>query len=390
MRYGTDLLFYSGHRGAFRFLPASAAATVSLSRQVAIVVDGLVATGYSGLLDVLAVASLSGTPVVTLQQDYALVDDGTGLPPFNAVRGAFGPALPGAFDLLAGGQIAVATPAGMTDPLAADSAHSNSWVPAPSIANPAKLMTGCAAMLVDAPAGIAHALGARGQGWVALATAGAIEAAWSGGGAFSGTLCVRSGSTVHAFDPRTQRWRSKATSGVVSGFLGQAAALVVNDGVQAYGFSNTRDSWAAVQLSGPVQSQLIQTHAAILFDGSFVRGFAGVGQVSTIGEYPDFWRSMSLGSRFRVDVAGEPGAVALLAFSPFAAEIPSPPFGTLLLDPTTVFILAQAGLPGSGVFGLTVQVPDAPVLSGLELHFQAGILGPAGVYLSNSAVATFL
>jgi hypothetical protein len=241
-------------------------------------------------------------------------------------------------------------------------------------------------MLVD-PFGGLHGLSARGTSFVFQPTP-VIDAWFQGSGALSGTLAARSGTSLWAFNPKTDRFRSTQTAGIAGNFQGQNGALILRDATNVYGFSNYLDRWASVALAGPVVTSQIQTHAAAVFDGSNVHVFAGTGQIVSTGEFPDFWRSMTLGGRFHLNVAGESGAPMVLGMSAASAEIPLGSLGTLLLDPASLLILLQLDLPSSGFFGLTLQVPDIPALSGVALHFQALITGPSGPYLTNSAIAT--
>jgi hypothetical protein len=78
----------------------------------------------------------------------------------------------------------------------------------------------------------------------------------------------------------------------------------------------------------------------------------------------------------------------MLAFSFGGASIPLPPFGTLLLDPAMLALLVQAAMPGNGIFSLTLQIPLDPALTGVTPHYQAAILGPSGLYLTNSVFPT--
>ena len=73
-------------------------------------------------------------------------------------------------------------------------------------------------------------------------------------------------------------------------------------------------------------------------------------------------------------------AVALGSLGPASIELEP---GTLLVDPASLFLVDSIGLSGSpGVAGqgigfLPSPVPDAPVLVGLELFFQAAVIDAA-------------
>jgi hypothetical protein len=121
-------------------------------------------------------------------------------------------------------------------------------------------------------------------------------------------------------------------------------------------------------------------------DGVHVHAYGGVGQVSVLTGYPDLYRATTQGGLFRLEVCGEPGSPVILALALAGASIALPPYGTMLLDPGTTAILAHAGIPGSGIFSLSLQVPFGA--GGLTPHFQAAIAGPSGLYLTNSVFPT--
>lgn len=387
IRDGSNYIFYSGHTGTFQPVPASASATLTNNRQVAVVIDGTQVTCYSGLLGTAAAMTFGTTPNPVTNQYLALLDEGFQVTPYSPLTGAFGPSMPGSYTITAGAQIAHLTPSpGGTQPVVAYSTNNNTWVSVPAVPGAVALLTGCSMMLVD-PAGGLYGLSARGSAFVYEPT-GPIDAQFQGSGALSGTLVARSGTMLYAFNPKTDRFRSTTTTGLADNFQGHTGALVLRDAVNAYGFSNFRDGWSSVPLAGPVTIAQIQTHNAILFDGSYARFFAGTGQIVTTGEFPDFWRAMTRGGRFQLNVAGEGNAPLVLAVSLDAAEIPLGPPGTLLLDPTSLLILLQGQLPSSGSLGLALLIPDDPSFHGAEFHFQAFIAGPMGGYLTSSAIAT--
>ena len=68
---------------------------------------------------------------------------------------------------------------------------------------------------------------------------------------------------------------------------------------------------------------------------------------------------------------GPPAAPWFLAVSPAQAEIPLAPFGTLLLDPAHLLVLASGVLPAAGEVVVAPMVPPNPALLGAQHHWQA-------------------
>ncbi len=103
----------------------------------------------------------------------------------------------------------------------------------------------------------------------------------------------------------------------------------------------------------------------------------------------------TLGTELRVACHGIAGTHFLVYGALAPAQIPFPPFGTLLLDPTTLFLTAQGSFPAPpGLVRARLPVPDAPALSGLVLYFQLLSVDvaalPIVVRLTNRAVAQLL
>jgi hypothetical protein len=82
--------------------------------------------------------------------------------------------------------------------------------------------------------------------------------------------------------------------------------------------------------------------------------------------------SALLGTVLDIADYGPVGSIYQVNFSPFETSIPLPPYGTLLIGPTSVFALALLVYPGpDGVGTLPLFLPEDPTLSGVTLHFQS-------------------
>ena len=137
------------------------------------------------------------------------------------------------------------------------------------------------------------------------------------------TFFARCGTTIYTFNPRTEAWRTATTTAPATLVRAHHAVVLAQDGTSAYGFSIWDDRWTSIALLAPYANGGGQVQAAWVTDGLGVYAYGGVGQMAMITEFPDFYRAATLGSRFRLEVSGEPGASTLLAVSLAAASIPA-------------------------------------------------------------------
>ncbi|MCI0633515.1 MAG: FG-GAP-like repeat-containing protein, partial [Actinobacteria bacterium] len=99
------------------------------------------------------------------------------------------------------------------------------------------------------------------------------------------------------------------------------------------------------------------------------------------------WRGIPrIGKPLALDLRGPPSGTWLLAASLASANLPLPPFGTLRLDPTTLFLVASGALDSQGRASLSFLVPSSPALVGVSVYWQAGVAPPA--LLTNLEITT--
>ena len=382
---GYTLAFFSGHTGSFLVTPASPSAAVSLQREVAIIVDGTSVHGYSGLLGSIDTIPVLATPTVQIDQYLAMVDDpAAGLTVFGAETGRFSVPLIGWHQAQTTAFLAVATSPVAGSPSMVYSSLRDQWIAFPPVSSPTVYKSALSVVVDDGMGGL-WGYSARGDHWVYEAFGPATVIIGTNPPQTAGTIVAHDGSSLRAFNPRTESWRGVPMLAAPTYIRGHASVILVVDGVQAYAFSNLTDDWSVLPLAAPPVAQGAQVHAAYVHDGNQFHVYSGVAQVSTIGDFPDHWRNVTQGQRFRVDVAGEPGADTYLLASLVAADIPTP-WGTLWVDPTAAFIFAHLAMPAAGCFGLTMQVPILPPgISGIPVHFQGVVFGPSGPYLTDAA-----
>jgi hypothetical protein len=386
---GAAISMFSGNTGTFTTLPAAPGASVNLERYQGIVVDGVNAYGYSALLGTTSTLTLTGPVTVIKQQMFALIDDGSNLIAYSAPKGAFcAPIANSGVTLLHKAQIATLTPSGTGVPVAVYSSFRNQWDPGPGVATGTAYLTAVSVIVEDTAVGGLHGWSDRDSAWLYLA-APLMDVAVAGSSPpnLAETFFARQGNTIYTFNPRTSAWRTATTSAPATLIRAHHAVVLAHDGLTAYGFNIWSDTWTAQPLSAPYSNGGGQVEAAWVTDGVRLYAYGGLGQLNTITEFPDFYRAPTLGSLFRLEVGGEPGAQVIIGVA-LAPGFVSLPIGTLLLDPSTMAIFAQAAIPPGGVFGLLLQIPLDPLLSGFTPHFQAAILGPTGPYLTNSVFPT--
>lgn len=381
---GASISFFSGHTGKFATIPAPASAVTTLSRAVAIVVDGKNAYGYSGLRGFVDHIGVQSVPTTAMQDFFALVDDGTTVRAFSADTGTFSAPISAKIaDITTSAEMAYYQPASAPIPSQVYSQLLNVWTPTPNLKAATTYMTTGSVVLAE-PNGGVHGLSMYGTKWISQSTPvlDKVHVGSSRANMFH-TIVAQAGTSLWAFNERTRAWRMTTTSSPVTTFQGQNTALITIDGSRAYGFSNWSDRWASTTLNGTVVGSQIQPQSGYVQDATSVHVFAGVGQLSTSHDYPEYWRAATQGSRVRIDLAAEPNSYALLAASLGAASIPVPPHGTLLIDPTRMLVLATPGIPAIGLYGLNFQVPVG-LVTGVDLHFQAAVFVGTNLYLTNA------
>lgn len=386
---GAAISLFSGNTGTFTTLPAAATASANLERYAAVFVDASNAYGYSALLGTYATLPISGPVTVIKQQMFALVDDGTNLIAYSAAKGQFAAPIPKTgLSLLHKAQIAALMPGGSNVPAAVYSSYRNQWDSGPGIGSGTLYLTAVSAVVEESTGGL-WGWSDRGPAWI-LEAAPPMEIAVAGTSPpnLAETFFARQGTMIYAFNPRTSAWRTATTTNPASLVRAHHCAILAQDGASVWGFNIWSDTWSGQSLQAAYLNGGGQVESGWATDGVRIFGYGGVGQLNTITEFPDLYRASTLGSLFRLEVNGEPNALALVAFAFGPASVPVPPYGTLLLDPATLAILAQAAIPAGGVFTLTLQIPNDPGLSGVTPHFQAGIYGPSGLYLTNSVFPT--
>ena len=99
------------------------------------------------------------------------------------------------------------------------------------------------------------------------------------------------------------------------------------------------------------------------------------------------WRGIPrAGKPLVLDLWGPANGFWILGASLASASIPLFPFGTLRLDPATLFVVGGGALDPQGRTSLSFLVPSSPALVGASAYWQAGV-GPP-LLLTNLEITT--
>lgn len=380
---GASIKFYSGQTGTFTTLPAPPTASITTGRFCAAVVDGSTAYAYSGLRGDFASVTLAAPPTVTVSHFFAIFDDGSNGYAYSADKNAFAAPLPGPSSYFVTQTSAAATPIAGSSATAVYSALSNQWFGVPVLAT-STMASANGIVLIDPSSG-SWGFSPNTDTWqnLAIAPPDAFYQATTPQG--PSLLVLRTGQDLHTFNHRSGEWRSITAAAPILTTKNHWGAAVLQDGVNAYAFGVFNDRWSTMPISGAAVVNA-QVESASVFDGSQVYGYTAFGQLVSSADYPEYFRAIGVGGRMRLDLAGEANSLAILVLGFAPASIPTG-FGTLLIDPTNLILFAQLPLSAAGQLDLTLAVPESPAYSGLDAHFQAALLGPNGLYLTNSVIA---
>lgn len=379
IRDALSVHFFSSHTATFASVPVTSNASVFVNRQVGLVVDGPTATAFSGILGTTVSTSVSGTVSVDAKDFFSIVNDASGRRCFSGPTGQWSSVMPGAFNVLSGGShqaVCLLVDASTSTPSYVYSSILNQWVPVPPIPGSTPYVRSDLAAIQD-PAGGLWAMSATDPTWV-------FQSAPPGCTVTLGTssFVARNGTQLYAFNPRAVAWRSFAAATPIVGSAQHMCAAVLWDATTLYGWSTFADRWETTPLSGSVVQSNAEIYNGWVRTVDTLHTFGGAGELLTTTDFPDYVRVATAGSPFRLDLAGSPGASALVVASPARADMMTP-WGRLQIDPNFAALLAAPAVPSGGTWGMTLLVP--PGLSGTTVFFQAVLFGTSGPVLTNSA-----
>ncbi|MCB9914866.1 MAG: hypothetical protein H6828_06905 [Planctomycetes bacterium] len=382
---GDDLVAYSPCTASFTTLNAPAGATFDAGRYVGAASLGSEVWGYSSGRNTFAHRTCASAPLIELDDEVLLVQDSAGTVGFSVVTGAFSALVPGAL------------PTTHTDCMLfledaneawAYSPMQGTWSAAPIAgAGTISHVFRDVAVLQDATG--CYAFSGRTGAWVYQAMGAGVQI---GGSSSSDLFVAFDGALTHVFDPVLGRWATTAGGNQAANFDVWRLTFVGYVGGTAYGYSLFDNEWSPMQTQGALQALDANSSCGFVQTDTHVYAYSALGSLSTLARFPEFSRLQPLGAPLRLVQAAPPGSTVRAFFATEGDVLPWGPFGTLYVDPTKIRReLGLGTVPASGVLDVSLHLPDAASLHGLQLHVQCLVTPPGGApYLTNAIVPVLL
>lgn len=363
---GGQMLAYSGVTGRFATFGTGASA-VPFRRDLCALIDtpaGLRA--YSAIHDSLSPPLASSGATARAGSATAILVDGLQVTGFSAVTGDHATiTLDSAAEAVAA-TVATAVDNATGRPLCY-SALLGTWHQAPLDTLPGVPQVTATDVLLPASSG-AYAFSSRTGSFVPLASTGVVLL----GNDQSSVGAAWDGASLHAFDSRTDTWRSVARTGSTPPIVQiWRTSMFAVDGAVAHGFGAQGGTWSSVAMPEPYVAGRASSESARVTTATHVLAHAPLPPVSVTAQFPEFRRVQPTGADARFSVALDGGGVAVLAGGVFAAT-PTAVSGLgdfWLAAPLATILLAAP--PGAERATFALAVPQDPGLAGLQLAFQA-------------------
>lgn len=410
---------YSANRGTWASAPLPNSASFGRDDDWAAWFSPTEILAYSGQRGRFETTPLGAVGIAASEDHFGVFATNLGHVPFSAVRAAFGPPLgPTTATLHTDGSVALSLAGGT----AVGYSPLHNVVASVPCGNSQESVAGSVALVEPATGGGWLAFSAITAQWHAtpndvtttgptLATTGALFATTTGLRAFSSRTgnfvpLTTSGATpvanpssailaaydalhLHAFDVRTDRWRSVARVGGPLPPVVQVwrTTLQATDGALAYGFGAAAGNWATTALPEAFATGRANSESGRLLTNTRVLAFSALGELVGWPQFPSFRRLFSTGSAATFRLALAPGDAALLAIGWAATPQAIVGFGEALFDPAGAAVVAVFPSPGSETGAATVSIPDHPALVGSNLALQPLVLrAGAAPYLADATM----
>jgi hypothetical protein len=385
---GTDRLWFSALRGVFTTssLPAGTTTTFGPAVALAVTPTGTV-YGYApgtGLVAPIPTNPGNPTPTIAVAAGSfgacALIDDGAVLTGFSGLRGTstMAPAYVTPTFTMADTAGFVTGPNGEGY---AYSALRGNWAVSPTLT--ASAITGNFECFLRTTATGYQAYSARTGTFADLTSSGGTVVMLTQGS----ILAVRDATGIDAFDARYGRW-TRIDTGANPTFGVHRLVGIGQDGTDAFGFSMWSHVWERIPMQGMFQTQNVNSSIAYLQTTSHVYTYTATGSLSTFGRFPEFSRFQVLGQPLQHNQLGNPGAFAIALLSLTAVELPTP-FGMLRVDAAPI-ALPLGVVPPDGRLWSPIATPDVPALRGLTMFLQDVLLKPNGDIALTNGLAHYL
>lgn len=413
----TTVLGFSSLRGTWTAAPRLAGATLVRDDDWAVWHDGVQLLGFSGPVGAFATA-VSGPVAQSRGEDLfgALFTPG-GAHLFSAITGtfaqvAFGPSASVrtnvATALVVDGPqvVAYSAPRGQLVPLAIDAVNEavagsvaavvdritgqpylfssllGAWLPAPADVLPGVPRLGTTGALLATAAGL-RAFSARSGAFVPLALPGATAESNEN----SAPLVAWNAASIAFFDGRIDAWQLAARTGVGNPNvqIWRTNAIAMDSG-ELLGFGVQSGVVHRTPMTGPVLAFRANSESASVTTATSLFAGSGLPLPTSLVQFPDFRRVLTIGAPFRLHLPLLAGDLALLGLGArAAAPLPLPGLGDLRLDPASLQTFALAPEADADRARFELVVPADPALQGARGWFQALIAPATGTpYLTDA------
>lgn len=388
----TGLIAFSACTGDFVRQPIAPGYTFSPGRYVAAMRVGNDVLGYSSGQNTFALRTFASTPAVTVDDEVLAVSDVLGVTGFSVVTGAFSATVPGTYSLSTNDAMLW-----VSDTVRgfAYSSITGKWIAPPVPPGPSVQASVLRNVVVLADAQGYHAFSGRTGEWISQPTT--TPFVYTGPNS-SDLFVAFDGARTHAFDPILARWATVQTASPVQSHDLWRQTMVGITGQSAIGFSLLSNEWKATPVQGAFARLDANDAAGFVLTDSHVYGYAAHGSLSTLSRYPEFSRLQPIGVPLRLTQVAPPGSFVTAILARESTYRPTP-FGTLFVDPATVFARVPIGfVPAEGVLEHPLDLLQAPwgtstsTLCGSAVHVQTLVKPPLGApsWLANSIAPVVL
>ncbi len=380
---GVVALGYSGLTNSFSSTTTGALSARTGDDLLAILTAPGLVHAFSAFTGTWSVAPLAATASLRVTTAAALIVDGPQLLAYSSPRSQWVPlALDSVGESVAGSILAVHERG--TGRAHLFSALTGSWHAAPVDANPGLPRIATTGALLATPTG-AYAFSSRTGAFVALFSAGvALECNDS-----SSPMLAWDAANLHCFDGRRDRWLSvpRTGSGACNVQIWRTNAFAI-DGNDVIGFSCQGGAVARTTLQETVVAFRANSESASLVTAHSVLGLSGTPEPECLSQFPDFRRVAVVGAPFRLHLRLLATDVALLGYGPvLPTPAVLPPLGTLLLDTQAAVVQFLAPEVDADRAVFAARIPEDPALHFASVWFQALVVPAVGSpYLTDASV----
>ncbi|MCB9880547.1 MAG: hypothetical protein H6834_02050 [Planctomycetes bacterium] len=319
----------------------------------------------------------------------AMLDTGTGLVAFSGLTGTMTPLnASGTFSVSLGDTAAFAD--GGPSLRYAYSAIRDVWVPMPSsaMANVISVNPMFNGFVIETAAGY-DGFSARLAQWANNPAPGGNLVTQTSGA----LTLVTYNDRIEAFDSTICDWRSEPTAGLpntTGRSIWRLCAIAV-DRAQAHGYSLFHNTWEKVALQGTYQTHRANSSIGFALTSSHVYVFTANGSLSNNARFPEFSRFVVRGQPFRYMQTGPSGTLAVALIGTQHLETSLGAFGTLWMDPASMFTVPLGVIPANGILDASLVAPQSTSFNGTILYMQSLLVPQQGQpWLSNAMRPIFL